>query len=154
VCVYNLRFRRAMCRPNIVICGLFRSIIFFHINGTIFEYIYIYIYIEYIYIEYIYILNIKCVFWFSVQFLSEIFLILRRTERDIFKNINWSSCKSNGCSCKIINNFEYSRRIFEKYSNINFIKLGPGEAELFHADRRTDRHDEGKNRFSQFCEQV
>ena len=25
-------------------------------------------------------------------------------------------------------------------------------AELFHADGRTDRHDEANNRFSQFCE--
>ena len=31
------------------------------------------------------LLDIKCVFWFSVQLLSEIFLILRRNERDIIK---------------------------------------------------------------------
>jgi hypothetical protein len=31
------------------------------------------------------LLNTKCVFWFSVQLLSETFLILRRTERDIIK---------------------------------------------------------------------
>ena len=30
-------------------------------------------------------LNIKCVFWFSLQLLSEIFLTLRRTERDTIK---------------------------------------------------------------------
>jgi len=39
------------------------------------------------------LLNTKCVFWFSVQLLSETFLILRRYERDIIKNIYWSSCK-------------------------------------------------------------
>jgi len=38
-------------------------------------------------------LNTKCVFWFSVQLLSETFLILRRTERDMIKNIHWSLCK-------------------------------------------------------------
>ena len=38
------------------------------------------------------LLNIKCVFWFSLLF-SEIFLILRRTERDRIKNVYWSSCK-------------------------------------------------------------
>jgi hypothetical protein len=33
------------------------------------------------------ILNIKCVFWFSLQLLYETFLIPRRTERDIFTNV-------------------------------------------------------------------
>ena len=36
---------------------------------------------------------IKSVFWFYVQFLSETFLSLRRTERDKIKNVYWSSCK-------------------------------------------------------------
>jgi hypothetical protein len=31
--------------------------------------------------------------WFSQQLLSETFLILRRTERDMTKNVYWSSCK-------------------------------------------------------------
>jgi hypothetical protein len=38
----------------------------------------------------------------------------------------------------------------------DFLKIRPVVAELFHADRRTerraDRHDEVNNRFSQFCE--
>ena len=34
-----------------------------------------------------------CVFWFSLQLLSETFLILRRTESDIIINVNRSSCK-------------------------------------------------------------
>ena len=33
------------------------------------------------------LLNTKCVFWFSLQLLSEIFLILRRYERDIIKKM-------------------------------------------------------------------
>ena len=33
------------------------------------------------------------VFWFPLQLLSETFLILRRTERDMIKNVYWSSCK-------------------------------------------------------------
>jgi hypothetical protein len=33
------------------------------------------------------------VFWFSVQILSEIFLFLTRTERDMVKNLYWSPCK-------------------------------------------------------------
>ena len=33
-------------------------------------------------------LNTKCVFWFSVQLLSETFPIVRRTERDMIKNVH------------------------------------------------------------------
>ena len=34
----------------------------------------------------------------------------------------------------------------------NFIKFRPVGAELFHADRPSDGHDEASSRFSQFCE--
>jgi len=34
---------------------------------------------------------------------------------------------------------EFSRQIFEKYSNFNFMKIRPVGAELFHADWRIDR---------------
>jgi hypothetical protein len=37
--------------------------------------------------------NIKCKFWFFPQRLPEIFLILRRTERDVIKSVYWSSCE-------------------------------------------------------------
>jgi hypothetical protein len=37
--------------------------------------------------------NIKSVFWFSVQILSETFLILRRTKWGMIKNVYWSSRK-------------------------------------------------------------
>jgi len=36
-----------------------------------------------------------CVCWFSLQDLSETFLILRRNERDMMKNVYWSSCTSS-----------------------------------------------------------
>ena len=36
------------------------------------------------------LLNTKCVFWFSVQLLSETFVILRRIQRDVIKNVYWS----------------------------------------------------------------
>jgi len=32
------------------------------------------------------------------------------------------------------------------------MKISPVGAEKFHADRRTDRHDEANSRLSQFCE--
>ena len=39
------------------------------------------------------LLNIMCGFWFSLQLLSETFLVLRRTERHMIKNVYWSSRK-------------------------------------------------------------
>jgi hypothetical protein len=40
----------------------------------------------------------------------------------------------------------------DKYSKTNFMEIPPVRAELFHADRRTDGHDEANSRFSQLCE--
>ena len=37
------------------------------------------------------ILGVKCRFWFSVQFLSETFLVLRRIQQNMIKNVYWSS---------------------------------------------------------------
>jgi len=42
------------------------------------------------------LLNIKCVFLFSVQLLSETFPILRRNELDMTVNVYWYACKVPG----------------------------------------------------------
>ena len=39
------------------------------------------------------IIELKMCFDFLYNFFSETFLILRRTERDMIKNVYWSSCK-------------------------------------------------------------
>ena len=39
------------------------------------------------------LLHIKCVFWFSLQILSDTFLIPRRIQRDIVMNVRRASCK-------------------------------------------------------------
>ena len=49
---------------------------------------------------------------------------------------------------------QFSQQISEKYSNITFHENPSSEAELFHADRQTDRHNEANSRFSQFCERA
>jgi hypothetical protein len=49
---------------------------------------------------------------------------------------------------------EFSQQIFEKNHISSFIKIRPLEAESFHADRRTDGHDEAISRLSKFCERV
>jgi len=53
-------------------------------------------------------------------------------------------------SCQILMKLEFS-----KNSQIsNFMEIRPVGAELFHADRQTDRNDEANIRSSQFCECV
>jgi len=53
------------------------------------------------------------------------------------------------------NELEFSRQCFPKNAQIlHLMKIDPVGAEMFHADRRKDRHDEANNRFRQFCEQA
>ena len=76
VCVsVALGIQHAKRMRRIAICGLSGSTIFFHIipSEKVTEY--------------------KMCVLVPLQLLSEIFLILRRTERDMIKNVYWSSCK-------------------------------------------------------------
>jgi hypothetical protein len=49
-------------------------------------------------------------------------------------------------SCQILMKQEFHDRFSKKYSNSMTVR--PLGAELFHADGRTDRHDEANFRFS------
>jgi hypothetical protein len=53
------------------------------------------------------LLNKKCKFWFSLQLLSQTFLILRRIQRDIIVNVIKSSCQ-------ILMEIEFSRQTLKK----------------------------------------
>ena len=66
------------------------------------------------------LLNIKYIFWFSLQLLFKSFLILRIIQRDIVINVRTSSWKSTRCCCRILMKLEFSRQIFEKRPNIKF----------------------------------
>ena len=88
-------------------------------------------------------------------FMSEIFLILRRNERHMIENLHWLSCKVLVILSDFNENCFLDR--FSKNTQIsNFMKIRPMGAELFHADRltdrQTDRHEETNSGFSQFCE--
>jgi hypothetical protein len=48
---------------------------------------------------------------------------------------------------------EFSRKIFEKYSNVTFHKNPPGGSRVLPCGR-TDGHDEAYGRFSQFCKRA
>ena len=45
-------------------------------------------------------LSVKSVFWFYLQIVSQIFLILRIIQRDIIINVHRSSCKVQGWAMK------------------------------------------------------
>jgi hypothetical protein len=82
------------------------------------------------------LLNIKCGLRVSPQLLSETFLILRRTERDIAKNVCLHI--KYRYSCQIFMKLEFSRHVFEKYSNIKF-RENPSSVNRIVQCGRTDR---------------
>jgi hypothetical protein len=47
-------------------------------------------------------------------------------------------------------NLEFLAQFFEKFFNFTFYENRPLGAELYHADARTERHEEADSRFSQF----
>jgi len=76
------------------------------INGTIFEKK---------------LLNTKCVFWFSLQLLSETFLILIRNKRDMInKNYIGLHVKYRCYSCPIWMKPKFSQQNLDKFLNIKF----------------------------------
>jgi hypothetical protein len=100
------------------------------------------------------VLNTKCVFWFSLQLSSETFLILRRTEQDMIKKVNWSSCKVPVILVRSYWNLNFLNRFSKNTEIPNLTKIRPVGAELLHADGRTDRQtdwrDKANSRFPQF----
>jgi len=65
-------------------------------------------------------MNMKCVFWFSLQLSSEMFLILRRIKRGIFINVHRSSCYAPVILVRLLMELKFSLQIFLYCSNINF----------------------------------
>jgi hypothetical protein len=89
------------------------------------------------------------VFWFSVQLLSETFLILKRIERDIMKKCILSFVQSTHYSCPISIKRVFSWQNFEIYSTVKFHE-NPSSGSLVVACGWTDVTN--LIVFSQFCE--
>ena len=96
-------------------------------------------------------LNIKCVvFNFSTN-LSEIFCIIRRTERDVIETVYRSSCEVSLYLCGFSETWVFWTYFLKKYSNITFHE-NPSSGRRFLSCGQTDRHDEADSRFAEFCE--
>jgi hypothetical protein len=79
-------------------------------------------------------LNKIYVFRFSLQFLFEILLILRRILWEIIIDVHRSSCKLPTILVRFQSNMNFLN-IFSKNTQIsNFTKIHPGEAELLQTD--------------------
>jgi hypothetical protein len=87
--------------------------------------------------------NIKRVFWFSLQLLSETFLTTRRTERD--NNVS--------AICGILRKPEFSRQILGKSWNNKFHANRSSGSRTVRSER-SDGDDEAKSCFLQFCERA
>jgi hypothetical protein len=86
--------------------------------------------------------NLKCVLWFSTQRLSETFLILRRTERDMIKkNVYWSLCTL----AVILVRFEWNLNFLDRFSKnthiSNFMEAKPSGGRVVPCGRTDKRAD-------------
>jgi hypothetical protein len=84
------------------------------------------------------LLHIKVCFIF-IHIICPTFLILKRNERDMIKNLYWSSCKLHVILVRFEWNFNFLDRFSKNTQISNLVQIRPVRAELFHADGRTDR---------------
>jgi len=86
-----------------------------------------------------YVLNIKCVFWFSLQLLSERFIILKKNLVKAYQKCTYVfSSRAPNITDRSSSNLNFLRRFLKKTTNIKFHKNLSSES-LFNADRRTDK---------------
>ena len=117
------------------------------------------------------LLNAKCVFWFSLQLLSETFLILRRNERDKSKYAYGSSFKVLVILVRFLVKLEIFstdfRNVLQYQISWKSVQWEPScslcvcvcvcvcvSLSVRQTDTHTHTHEEANIRFSQYLERV
>ena len=100
------------------------------------------------------LLNIKCVFWFSLQHLFETFLIPRRIKPATVINLKKSSCKVPVIFVGFELKLNFLNWLSKEAQISSFITSRSVGTELFYGDGRTDGHYGTNSRFSQFCQRA
>jgi hypothetical protein len=144
----TLVIQHAMRMRQIVVCGLPRCAIIFHIISITARFS-----------KKKKLLKAKRVFWFPLQLLSVKFLIIGRIERDTIRSVYWSSCKVPFILVRFQWNLNFVKRFSKNTQIVNFMKLclvvprGQINARM---DGRTgqDRLDEAISRSSKFYERT
>ena len=90
-----------------------------------------------------------CVLIFSATFTRNISHSSKNLA--IMTNVQGASCEE--MFVRFLKKLEFSRQIFEKYSNIKFHK-NPSSGSRVVPRGQTDRQDEANSHFSQFCERA
>jgi len=85
------------------------------------------------------LLNIKCVFRFALQGLSETFLILKTIVRHMVINVYCSSCEVPVILVRFKRNLNFLERCSKNTEISNFMKIRPVGTEMFHENGRKDR---------------
>jgi hypothetical protein len=127
-------FWMCFCSPRYSTCTVLSSVtclvihIFqkYLINGTILEKMW---------------LNIKCMFWFSLQPLSKTFLILRRNERDMIKKMYIGHVQYPLFLSGVLINLNFLDKFSKNTRISNFMKILSVGTDFFQCrltDRRTD----------------
>ena len=90
--------------------------------------------------------------WCTVKQISdnEIYLLIKYIKFVLWRVSKRLSYIEDTRCLKVKWNLDFLDRFSKKYSNTKFKKVRSVVAELLHADRRTDGHDEANSRFSQF----
>ena len=84
-------------------------------------------------------INPKCLFWFSLQILSETFLIIRRIQRVIITNVHMYSHKVPVTFVRFEWNLNFLNRFLTNPQISSSINICPVGAELFNADRQVQQ---------------